>query len=191
MPDVPPPPARPSRMQYQNGPLGDDDYEIEEGSTITICKLIFQFLLEMANRVIRFFTEHTFTDRSEEMALFFANMLFLAGINYTIRRAPSPSRGAKKQFVLIINTPGNDFDYQITITVPWIENERLIQRLAKLYTCKNDVYRRGLLRALIYHIKIDETGDLFGEEAYEAFFKHRKYLREHPPPHRGGPLLSG
>lgn len=125
MPHVPPPPARPSRMQYQNGPLGDDDYEIEEGSTIMQCKLIFKLLLEMTMKVIRFFTEHTFTDRSAEMALFFANVLFLAGFNYTIRRAPSPSRGAKKQFVLTVNTPGNDVDYQITITVSWTENERL------------------------------------------------------------------
>lgn len=161
-------------MRFQNGSLDDDDYDIEEGSTITICKLIFRFLLEMSMKVIRFSRVNSFTDRSEEMALFFANVLFLAGINYEIRNAPRPSRGAKKQFVLTVNMPGNEVDYQITITVPCLEYERLIQRLAKLYTCKSDDYRRAILRDLIYHMKIDEEGTVYGEEAHTAFMKQLK-----------------
>lgn len=173
-------------MQYQNGPLGDDDneYDIEEGSTIMQCKLIFQFLLEMANRVIRFSRVNAFTDRSEEMALFFANVLFLAGINYEIRDPPSSSREGMKQFVLTVNMPGNDVDYQITITVPLSEYVRLIQRLeffpcfsrlAKVYTCKSDDYRRAILRDLIYHMKIDEEGTVYGEEAHTAFMKQLEH----------------
>lgn len=173
-----------TKMRFQNGPLDDDDYEydIEEGSTITICKLILRFLLEMTMKVIRFSRVNSFTDRSEEMALFFANVLFLAGINYEIRYAPSPSRGMK-QFVLSVNTPGNDFDYQIIVPIPRLEYDRLIQRLeffpcfsrlAKLYTCKSDDYRRALLRDLIYHMKIDEEGTVYGEEAHTAFMKQLK-----------------
>lgn len=175
------PPTTPwARMQYQNGPLDADDYEydIEEGSTITICKLIFRFLLEMTMKVIRFSRVNAFTDRSEEMALFFANVLFLAGINYEIRNTLPLAREGMKQFVLTVNMPGSDVDYQITITVPLSEYVRLIQRLeffpcfsrlAKVYTCKSDDYRRAILRDLIYHMKIDEEGTVYGEEAHTAF----------------------
>ena len=168
-------------MRFQNGPLDDDEYDIEEGSTITICKLIFRFLLEMTMKVIRFSRVNAFTDRSEEMALFFANVLFLAGSNYEIRAPPMPTRCGMKQFVLTVNMPGNDVDYQITITVPLSEYVRLIQRLeffpcfsrlAKVYTCKSDDYRRAILRDLIYHMKIDEEGTVYGEEAHTAFMNH-------------------
>lgn len=172
-------------MQYQNGPLDDDDYEydIEEGSTLTICKLLFRFLLEMTMKVIRFSSVNSFTDRSEEMALFFANVLFLAGINYEISNTLRLARRGTKQFVLSVNTPGNGMDYQITITVPLSKYVRLIQRLeffpcfsrlAKTYTCKSDDYRRAILRDLIYHMKIDEEGTVYGEEAHTAFMKQLK-----------------
>ena len=181
-PERVPPSTRPVKMRFQNGPLDDDDYEydIEEGSTITICRLIFRFLLEMTMKVIRFSSVNAFTDRSEEMAIFFANVLFLAGIKYEISNTLRSARQGMKQFTLTVIMPESDVDYQITIAVPLSSYVRLIQRLeffpcfsrlAKAYTCKSDDYRRALLRDLIYHMKIDEEGTVYGEEAHTAFME--------------------
>ena len=134
-------------------------------------------------KVIRFSSVNSFTDRSEEMALFFANVLFLAGIKYEITNTLRSTHQGMKQFVLTVTMPGNDVDWQITIAVPLSEYVRLIQRLeffpcfsrlAKVYTCKSDDYRRALLRDLIYHMKIDEEGTVYGEEAHTAFMKQLK-----------------
>lgn len=71
------------------GPLGDDSYvyEVEEGSVEMHCSLLFRFLVEMVRKVLHL--SLIFLDRAEEMAICFANTLFMAGINYTVERDPA------------------------------------------------------------------------------------------------------
>ena len=58
--------------------LGDDSYafEVEEGSVEMHCSLLFRFLVEMVRKVLHLTL--IFLDRAEEMAVCFANTLFMA-----------------------------------------------------------------------------------------------------------------
>ena len=65
-------------FDHMGEPLGDDSYayEIEEGSVEMHCSLLFRFLVEMVRKVLHLTL--IFLDRAEEMAVCFANTLFMA-----------------------------------------------------------------------------------------------------------------
>lgn len=58
--------------------LGDDSYafEVEGGSVEMHCSLLFKFLVEMVRKVLHL--SLIFLNRNEEMAICFANTLFMA-----------------------------------------------------------------------------------------------------------------
>lgn len=164
-----------SRQPALGGPLGDDSYayEVEEGSVEMHCSLLFKFLVEMVRKVLHLTL--IFLDRNEEMAICFANALFMAGINYEVERDPTAETQVAL-FHLRVECPDGSV-HEVTepmhldgmdAFIKHIETHPDIRFLASCRTTVSDDHRREILRTVIFLMQQDESNKAFHALPHEA-----------------------